>query len=131
MTDFARTSHTILVADDETPLRKALALALTHAGYTVVEAANGQDAITAANAQRPSLVILDVFMPGMDGRAVLRELRSREDMMHTPVILLTNMSDISYVAEATAYPGVDYVVKSDWDIADIVKKVDERLTPQT
>ncbi|NTV22214.1 MAG: response regulator [Candidatus Yonathbacteria bacterium] len=123
-----RAKKIILTADDEDSLRRVMHAALSHAGYDVIEAKNGQEAVTSAREHHPDLILLDIMMPVMDGREALRILRETEETTHIPVILLTNISDMDYVAEVTAYPHVDYLVKADMSITDVVKKIDERLT---
>jgi len=122
------TPKTILVIDDDDALRTAMVATIEKAGYTVIQATNGQDGITTALAERPDLILLDILMPRMDGRETLRELRSREETSDIPVILLTSVSDLSYVAEITTHEHVDYLIKTDVSLADIVKKIGERLT---
>jgi DNA-binding NarL/FixJ family response regulator len=67
----------VLIVDDDAGLRALVAEVLGHAGYSVVEAESGEEALAAAARERPSLAILDVNMPGMSGYAVCRELRDR------------------------------------------------------
>jgi DNA-binding response OmpR family regulator len=117
----------ILIIDDDEALRVAMVSAVEKAGYAVVQAANGQDGIAVALAERPDLIVLDILMPKMDGRETLREIRSREETSDIPVILLTSVSDLSYVAETTTYENVDYLVKTDVSLADIVAKITDRV----
>jgi DNA-binding response OmpR family regulator len=117
----------ILIIDDDEALRVAMVSAVEKAGYAVVQAANGQDGIALALAERPDLIVLDILMPKMDGRETLREIRSREETSDIPVILLTSVSDLSYVAETTTYENVDYLVKTDVSLADIVAKITDRV----
>jgi DNA-binding response OmpR family regulator len=122
------TSHkTILVVEDEEPLRRAVVDTLTHEGFQVIEAKDGQEGIAQALAHTPNLILLDILMPNMDGRATLKKIRNTESTKDIPVIMLTNMSDMSYVAEVTSYPKVDYLVKSDWSITDVVEKINQML----
>jgi DNA-binding response OmpR family regulator len=122
------TSHkTILVVEDEEPLRRAVVDTLTHEEFQVIEAKDGQEGIAQALAHTPNLILLDILMPNMDGRATLKKIRNTESTKDIPVIMLTNMSDMSYVAEVTSYPKVDYLVKSDWSITDVVEKINQML----
>lgn len=126
MTDI--TSHkTVLIVEDEEPLRRAVVDTLTHEGFNAIEAKDGQEGVAQAIAHTPDLILLDILMPNMDGRAALKEIRNNEATEHIPVIMLTNMSDMSYVAEVTSYPKVDYLVKSDWSITDVLGKIRQML----
>ena len=77
---------TVLVIDDEADIRQALRVILTRAGYTVIEAANGREGLRLFHVNRPSLTVLDVAMPEMDGWEVLERLR---DLGDSPVMMLT------------------------------------------
>ncbi len=86
----------ILVVDDNRPCRELIIDILRPLGFEVAEAPDGAAALAAARVMRPDLVILDLAMPGMDGFAVLRELRRDPACARTPVIAVT----------ANAMPGV-------------------------
>ena len=87
---------TILIADDEARIRRLVSDFLKRDGHTIVEAADGKEALNILENRRPGLdmAILDVMMPGMDGFEVLRELREQEHgETHLPVMLLTAGAD--------------------------------------
>jgi CheY-like chemotaxis protein len=79
----------ILIADDRETSRELISTVLTSAGYTVVEAVDGRDAIQRALETQADLVILDLHMPHTDGFGVLRRLRSEESYMRIPIVALT------------------------------------------
>ena len=79
----------ILLVEDDGHSRRALGRLLQQTGYAVVAAADGAEAIAALGQARPSLVLLDLMMPGIDGVAVLRHIRGRPDLADLPVIVLT------------------------------------------
>jgi CheY-like chemotaxis protein len=84
---------TILVADDEYAVVEALRALLEDEGYAVTTAANGQEALEALDSgPSPDLLLLDVMMPRLDGRQVLRELRARPDRRALPVIMMSAAS---------------------------------------
>jgi two-component system KDP operon response regulator KdpE len=76
----------VLIVDDEPAIRTFLRASLTAHGYLVFEAADGREALTAASAHRPELVILDLGLPDMDGIAVTRSLR---EWAEAPIIILS------------------------------------------
>lgn len=83
MTD---SNQRILVVDDETSIRRYLRAALTAQGFTVHEAADGEEALSAVLAHRPDMIILDLGLPDMDGIEVTRRLR---EWSQTPIIILS------------------------------------------
>ena len=83
------TSKTILVVDDEPDLVIGIRATLEAAGYAVLEASNGIQALPMIEAQKPDLVVLDVLMPGMDGWETLRRIQENEDLQDIPVLMLT------------------------------------------
>src|SRR5688572_29634456 len=78
---------TILVVDDDDDIRDFAAVRLQFAGYHVITAKDGNDALAIARQRRPDLVVLDVWMPGMDGIDVCYELRADSDTVHIPVLM--------------------------------------------
>ncbi len=80
---------TILAVDDSNSMRQMVAFTLKGAGYTVIEAASGEQALTHAKATKCDLVLSDVNMPGMDGITLIGELRKLPDYKFTPILMLT------------------------------------------
>lgn len=99
----------ILVVDDESDLLAELAPMLERAGYSVSTASDGAQAIRLMEDLRPDLVVLDVLMPRMDGREVLRQLRKAENW--TPVILLTRVGSPTERALSLQEGADDYLNK--------------------
>lgn len=99
----------ILLADDEEHLRLLVRSTLEDPDHEVLEASDGLQALAAALAAIPDLVVIDWMMPGLTGPEVVAELRSRPETAHIPVILLT-----AKVIDATVDPvrdlGVDAVL---------------------
>jgi two-component system chemotaxis response regulator CheY len=82
-------SKKILIVDDSASVRTVARMALRERGYDVVEASNGQEALTKLDAERCHLVISDVNMPTMDGITLLKEIKRHPNYKFTPVIMLT------------------------------------------
>lgn len=104
-------AHQILIADDYEGVRRAIAEALKKAGFEIMEAVDGEEAIRLARERRPDAVLLDVVMPGRDGLAVCREIRSMEGHRNTPVIMCTVKGTKEDLDAALAAGADDYVVK--------------------
>src|SRR4029077_4328583 len=99
----------ILVVDDEESMRHFLAKTLRREGYDVVTAHDGPDALAAAQDRPPDLVLVDVRMPGMDGVAVMRSLRST--LPRLPVVLMTGYATVQHALTAMKQGATDYVTK--------------------
>ena len=84
---------TALVVDDSPTMRQMVALTLTNAGFQVVEAEHGKDAIAkVAGGPKMDIVVTDLNMPEMDGIALIRELRKMASFKFTPILMLTTES---------------------------------------
>ena len=101
----------ILAVDDSASLRMAIRIALTGAGYTVTEAADGVEGLAKATATRFDLIVTDLNMPNMDGLTMIRELRKDARHAGTPIIFLTTESDADIKAQARAAGATGWLVK--------------------
>ncbi len=99
----------VLVADDEPKLVLALRLMLEGAGYTVVEASDGIEALAVFSSEHPDLVLLDIMMPNMDGYQVCREIRRSSP--EVPVLFLSAKSELSDMSVGFHLGADDYIVK--------------------
>jgi CheY-like chemotaxis protein/HD-like signal output (HDOD) protein len=118
---------TILVVDDMAIFRDPIALSLQAAGYQVLKAADGKEALASLRAQRPDLVLLDVAMPGLDGMSVLAEMRNDPALASIPVIMLTALSDKAQVLQAASHGVRDYLLKSQFSLQDLLQRVKKHL----
>jgi DNA-binding response OmpR family regulator len=109
MTD--RTKPLVLVADDEEDIRALVAFRLERAGYEVITAADGEEALTLATTRLPDLVVLDMMMPKATGLEVTRSLRELDETKEIPVILLTARAQEADVARGFEAGADDYVKK--------------------
>jgi CheY-like chemotaxis protein len=80
---------TVLVVDDEPALRAVVQAVLHDEGYDVLQAPHGRAMLELVERERPDLVLMDVMMPGGDGREAFRELRARADLPDVPVVLMS------------------------------------------
>jgi DNA-binding response OmpR family regulator len=121
-------SKKILIVEDESPLRNAVTDILSFEGFQVFQAKNGQEGLDTALKEKPDLILLDLMMPVMDGLSMLEKLREDKPYgAQASVILLTNINDPDKVAQATSAGSYDFLVKSDWNIEDVVRKIKARL----
>jgi DNA-binding response OmpR family regulator len=116
----------VLVADDDDDILQLLSFRLERAGYEIVQARNGDEALRLALELVPALAVLDVMMPGLDGFEVTRELRRNEVTSAMPVILLTANAQATDIARGIA-AGADDYVKKPFDGRDLADRVDRLL----
>lgn len=117
----------ILIVEDEVSLLKVLSVKFEKEKFEVLTARNGQEGLEIALQNKPDLILLDIVMPVMDGLTMLHKLRTNKGMENIPVIILTNLSDAEKVYRSHEENVFDYLVKSDWNINDVVAKVRQRL----
>lgn len=101
----------ILLADDSHAIRFLVSEILTSAGFNVIEAENGQEAIEKTYKENPDLLILDYEMPYKNGFEVVQEVRSRTGYLHTPIIIFTAVTDKSTKLEGLGLDIDDYLTK--------------------
>jgi two-component system, OmpR family, alkaline phosphatase synthesis response regulator PhoP len=107
-------TDTVLVVDDEEEILTLLEIELSSQGYLVLKANNGRDALIKAKEFQPSLVILDVLMPDLDGGQVLKQLKAHALTKNIPVVFLTPvltreeelMKQIGVTVDSIAYPAI-------------------------
>jgi len=102
---------TILIIDDEIHIRRLTARVLELAGYRVIQAASGLQALDLIAETRPDVITCDIAMPGMSGFEVLEALQSQPATAKIPVIMLTAIGQEKDTAKATALGAVDYITK--------------------
>ncbi|NRG44700.1 response regulator transcription factor [Bacillus sp. CRN 9] len=99
---------TILIVEDELPISQVLKVYLLKANFDTAQAFNGEEAMKKFHELSPSLVILDVMLPGKNGWDILKEIREEND---TPVIMLTALGDVNYRLSGLNGGADDYIAK--------------------
>lgn len=120
-------AKTVLIVEDEQSMQRALKNKLEHAGYAVFVANDGEGAMEALKSSMPDLVLLDLIMPKLDGISVLRQMKADDAMRAVPVVILTNLSSGDKVAEAMQLGTFDFLVKANYSLDDVLRKVNDRL----
>ncbi len=116
----------ILIIEDEAALINNLALALSD-DYEVISAANGKEGLRRARNEAPDLILLDIILPDMNGIEILRKLKREEKTSDIPIIILTNLGDKETISKILQAGGKEYLVKADWSIDGITKKIEQIL----
>lgn len=101
----------ILVADDDDDVRELVGFRLEHAGYTVISAGDGEEALALAREHHPHLCVIDVMMPKLDGYEVTERLRESDGFGEVPIMLLTASVEEAAVARGLEAGATDYVKK--------------------
>jgi DNA-binding response OmpR family regulator len=110
-TESTENRSVVLVADDDRDILDLLAFRLGRAGYEVVSASDGEEALRLAVDRKPDLAVLDVMMPKLDGYEVTRRMRADESTKRIPVILLTARVQEHDVARGFEVGADDYMKK--------------------
>ena len=104
-------AKTILIVDDSASVRQVVSISLRQAGYDVVEAADGMDALSKLDGRKLHLVISDVNMPRLDGIGLLKQLKEHASYKFTPVIMLTTEAGEAKKQEGRVAGAKAWVVK--------------------
>ena len=114
--------HTILAVDDSASMRQMVSFTLKNAGFHVVEAVDGQDALDKAHSRDFDLVLTDQNMPRMDGITLTRKLRESPKFQHTPILILTTESSSQMKDAGRAAGATGWLVKP-FDPAKLVEVI--------
>lgn len=116
----------ILIVDDDAEVLTMLEKRLSSAGYTVLKANNGNDAIAIAQTQLPNLILCDIMMPGQDGGAVANALKSDHTTRNIPLIFLTGIITKKEEKPTGHVHGKRYIAKP-YDPNELLKIIAEEL----
>ena len=121
-------AKTVLIVDDSASLRQVVSIALKGAGYNVIEACDGKDALTKLNGEKIHLIISDVNMPNMDGITFVKEAKKLPNYKFTPIIMLTTESQEEKKKEGQAAGAKAWVVKP-FQPAQMLSAVSKLIMP--
>ncbi|TAN51239.1 MAG: response regulator [Methylococcaceae bacterium] len=121
-------AKTIMIVDDSASLRQVVSMALEDAGYAVVEASDGKDALGKLDSHKINLIICDVNMPVMDGITFVKELKKLPNHKFTPVIMLTTETQDAKKQEGQAAGAKAWVIKP-FQPAQMLQAVSKLILP--
>lgn len=119
-------SKTVLIIDDDATLRETYQMIFQDKGYTALTAKDGRSGIDAAGEHKPDIIILDLMMPGMNGKEVLAEIKSNAELKSIPVIVSTALIEDLEQVDVKSLGAEAYTVKTQIepnDLVALVKKV--------
>jgi len=117
----------LLIIDDEEMMLGPLVESFEAEGFEVISAKDGEEGLSKAFEMKPDLILADLTMPKMDGLTMLGKLRANEGGKNIPVIIFTNTSDAEKISKAIESGASEFLIKADWKLADIIKKVRNKL----
>lgn len=115
----------ILVAEDDRFLLKVYTAKLEQAGYAVLAASDGVDALVKAREQTPDLMLIDMIMPKKNGFDVLLELKADPVTQAIPIIILSSLGQETDVERGLQLGAVDYLIKSNASFKDVKEKIEQ------
>jgi len=120
--------YLILLAEDDTDTRQLMSQQLKEAGYQVIEAQNGTEAIELARMEHPDLLLLDIKMPVTDGITALRELRQNQETQHMAIIMMTASPGLLEVSQSTTQAlGVAALLRKPFTVKELVEAIEQSL----
>ena len=117
----------VLLVEDDRVLRRACEASLRQRGLAVTTAADGEEGLRLARSEMPDLILLDMLMPKLSGLEVLRALRGEDATRAVPVLILSNSSRESDIAEVTRLGISGYFVKSNLSLQELGELVGRLL----
>lgn len=116
---------TILIVEDDQFLRDLLAKKLIDEGFEVETAIDGQEGLEKIRQVKPSLILLDIMLPTIDGFEIMRQIKKGNDktVINIPVVMLTNLGQESDIQKGKELGAVDYLVKANFTTDEIIQKV--------
>lgn len=117
----------IFLIEDEVAFLYALQAKLRLEGFDVEVASDGQTALDRLKNYKPDIILLDIILPKVDGWEVLQQIKADQRLVNVPVIIISNLSDKHSQEKGVDLGANDYLVKSDYDLDALVKKINESL----
>jgi len=117
----------VLIIEDEISILNGISDKFTHEGFFVLKATNGQEGLDIALKDHPDFILVDNLMPDTDGFYFLENLRKDEWGKNALAIMWSNSHDSTTIGRAKKIGVFDFMIKSEWEYRDVVKKVKEAL----
>ena len=117
----------ILIIEDEEMIMSVLKKKLIENGFEVITASDGEEGLVKAMSDNPDLILLDIVMPKLDGITMMEKYNQAKGGNKVPVIILSNLDSADKIEESKTKGVHDYLVKTNWSLDDVVKKIKETL----
>lgn len=123
-------TSSILLVEDDPFLSSLLRTRLQNEGFSVVHAADGDQAIQALKTMKPSLILLDLILPKKSGFEVMEAMQSDPELNKSPIIIISNLGQDTDLARGKELGAIEYFVKAKTSIDDLIVKIREFITAQ-
>ena len=117
----------ILLAEDDQFLSRAYKDGLGRAGFDVTVVSDGEEAVSKIGESGFDLILLDLIMPKKNGFEVLEAIKGNDSTKNVPVIILSNLGQESDIEKGKQLGAVDYMIKSDWSMKEVISKIKKHL----
>lgn len=118
--------HILIIEDDEF-LRALTAKRLEKEGFKVSAAVDGESGLAAVAELRPTLVLLDLLLPGVNGFEVLERLKTNPELKTIPVIVFSNLGERADIERAQQLGADDFLIKANFTLDDVMVKINNKL----
>lgn len=115
--------RTVLLIEDDPRFAAELGRALEHEAFAVEVAADGEEGLRMLGKRQPSVVVLDLILPKIDGFAVLEEIGKSPALTSIPVVVLSNLDTPEMIERAVGLGAISYLAKPNYDMPRIVEKI--------
>lgn len=116
-------ANKILIIEDDTALNKIYQNKLQREGYDVAIALDGREGIKMVDIEKPNIILLDILLPKLNGREVLKKLKENPQTSSIPVLILSNLSEMDEVMKGLEEGAVDYMIKSEHSLEEVVERI--------
>ncbi len=127
MTKNKKNKPKILLAEDDKFISLAYQDGFKRAGFEVIVAYDGVDALDKLKSKKPDLILLDVIMPQKNGFEVLEEIKNNPELKNIPVIILSNLGQDTDIQKGRELGAVDYLIKSNFSMNKVIEKIRKYL----
>lgn len=120
-------NNKILIIEDDTFIIRAYKDGFEKEGLEVITATDGQEGLDKIRSESPDLVLLDLILPVKNGFEVLEELKVEKINIVPPTVILTNLGQESDVKKGKSYGAIDYLVKANYSMSEVINRVKQHL----
>lgn len=117
----------VLIVEDDPLLLRVLSESFAEQGYHISTVENGLEVMKSVEEFKPDLILLDLILPGMDGFAILKELKTNEDTKEIPVVVVSNLGNEGDVKSCKSLGAEEYFIKANVEVDQIIKSVEKVL----
>jgi DNA-binding response OmpR family regulator len=120
----------LLIIEDDPYVLEIYGQTFSRQNYEVVTAKDGEEGLEKAHEHQPSLILLDIMIPKLNGFDVLSRLKHDEKTRHIPVMMLTNLGEEQHIKRAIALGAEGFMIKANFSLEQLTKEVDRKLNKQ-